>query len=412
MDVLMIKKIYAILRSLFWAAICRIVPKRKNLIVVGGWNGNIYNDNSRFFAEYVKSTGRFDVYWVGNEIVRGKVESRGIRFSRRGSLHSLWLLLRARCFVCCQGLIDLTDLPLAGGFEIVNLWHGICFKLSGARDPNAVNESADNTQSLVKILWRRFFAFMVPIQSCWTSVASASMGDVLPSCLGFFGRDKVLPYGTPRNDFLIASKNNKELTVSLKKKYAGLLGFDEKKKVVLYMPTYRRTKSEIFSFYSLNGEGRSAWREMLNTCDAVLIEKHHYETYKKVPIDSSVDSCSIVVPSSMQSEIDVQEMLLITDLLITDYSTVFFDYSLLEKPCIHFAYDYEYYANSDSGVAYELKDVAAGKIVETSAECLEEARAQLRRPNVEKGPMLESLLEYEKGHASERILKYLEENLI
>jgi CDP-glycerol glycerophosphotransferase (TagB/SpsB family) len=70
--------------------------------------------------------------------------------------------------------------------------------------------------------------------------------------------------------------------------------------------------------------------------------------------------------------INIQELLLITDILITDYSSVLFDFVLLDKPSICFAYDYEYYRDIDSGLYYEIEDYSAGRVTRSFEETCEE----------------------------------------
>jgi CDP-glycerol glycerophosphotransferase len=60
--------------------------------------------------------------------------------------------------------------------------------------------------------------------------------------------------------------------------------------------------------------------------------------------------------------LDAQTLLGAADILITDYSSCFFDYMIRNKPIIHFAYDYDYYKNQDRGLYYEIGEVAAGSV--------------------------------------------------
>ena len=63
------------------------------------------------------------------------------------------------------------------------------------------------------------------------------------------------------------------------------------------------------------------------------------------------------------SNIDTQELLLMTDLLVTDYSGCYVDFLMLDRPILHFAYDRQYYEKADRGLYFNLDEVAGGAIV-------------------------------------------------
>lgn len=73
---------------------------------------------------------------------------------------------------------------------------------------------------------------------------------------------------------------------------------------------------------------------------------------------------------SVGNHIDTQELLLICDLLITDYSSCYIDFLHCNKPIIHYLFDGEYYQKNDRGLYYSFKDVAAGPIIYDEAELI------------------------------------------
>ena len=101
-------------------------------------------------------------------------------------------------------------------------------------------------------------------------------------------------------------------------------------------------------------------------------------------------------------------MLLITDILISDYSGAYIDFALLKRPVIHFAYDFESYASKDSGLAYNLEDVVAGSIVRDSEFLKIEVERALNNKEVLLSNGYSSLVEFEQGDASSRIVDFIE----
>ncbi len=215
-----------------------------------------------------------------------------------------------------------------------------------------------------------------------------------------------LPFGTPRNDFLLNNRDNVELQRNLREKYAQLLGFDPSRKIVLYLPTYRSSGKDVFAFYDLKEPESVAFAKILDDNNAVLLEKHHWMTYVQHPLPPR-PSFSRAIPGDRQNSVDTQELLLISDILVSDYSGVYIDFGLLERPCIHFVYDFKEYCDKDSGLAYDIEQVAAGPIVKTLPELLSTLSYLLERPAFTPAPHFHELVEYETGHACEQLVRFM-----
>ena len=215
-----------------------------------------------------------------------------------------------------------------------------------------------------------------------------------------------LPFGTPRNDFLLNNRDNIDLQRNLREKYARLLGFDPSRKIVLYLPTYRSSGKDVFAFYDLKEPESAAFAKILDDNNAVLIEKHHWMTYVQHPLPPT-PSFSIVIPGDWQNSVDTQELLIAADILVSDYSGAYIDFGLLKRPCIHFAYDLEEYRDRDSGLAYDLNQVAAGPIVKTLPDLLETLSKLLARPEFSPAPRYHEIVEYENGHSCEQLARFM-----
>ena len=149
------------------------------------------------------------------------------------------------------------------------------------------------------------------------------------SCL--LEKDKVLDYGYPRVKYLIENKNNEQLKQEIKKK----AGIPEDKKVILYLPTWRdynygRSEEEIDYDYFPNMD------KIKSTVgnDYVIVSKNHVFLNNK-----NKDSITNVTT-------ETQELLLIGDYLISDYSSVIFDAFAIDLPVVLLANDFEKYQKS------------------------------------------------------------------
>lgn len=383
--------------------IAYIWPRRTKSVVIGCYGGELYIDNPKYLLQYLLKNTKLRITWIGKDYVRDQLpQNDRLSFATKGSLVAFWRLLNAKTWICCQAInVDLTTLPILGRAKCIDLWHGIPIKYIGMQTPNL------RKSGLKATLMGNLYQKATQNLKSWLVVANSRMIDLL--CVGVpsrYGKERILPVGTPRNDFLINSSHDEDLKVMLRRKYSALLGFDVKKKMVLYLPTWRMRGDCIFAFYNQTLEIQHAWKEMLDERGAVLIEKHHWGTYLRYPtLKDSV--CSIAIPAEKQRLVDVQELLLIADVLISDYSGAYIDFALLKRPVIHFAHDLEEYSNEDSGLAYNLKDVAAGPIVYDLLDLKDKVDHALKNPEFIPAKDFGQLVEYETGCAASHIARFI-----
>lgn len=154
-------------------------------------------------------------------------------------------------------------------------------------------------------------------------------------------KDRFKVIGLPRNDRLVKNINIKDCVVEK-------LKLDNSKKIILYAPTYRE--------YDFDSNGNifdipinlKRWEEVLSDQYVLLIRAHHAVSKKLSIIDNS-----FVKDVSNYPVLD--ELMLASDLLISDYSSIFFDYSIMCKPMICFCYDYEKY-EKERGLYFDIRE--------------------------------------------------------
>lgn len=212
-----------------------------------------------------------------------------------------------------------------------------------------------------------------------------------------FGIDEknVLPLGVPRTDDFFKEDYKDEIRKTLYTQYPVL----KDKKVVMFAPTFRG-----------NGVGTAHYpfekfdvKALLDTLgeEYILIIKHHPFVRDKHPVDPSV--ADRVLDLSAESEIN--DLLFITDLLITDYSSVIFEASLLNIPMLFYAFDLEEYTVTRD-FYYPFKNFVPGKIVRNISQ-IEEAikKSDYEHNKVEafKHRFFDDL----DGKASERVAEFI-----
>lgn len=173
-------------------------------------------------------------------------------------------------------------------------------------------------------------------------------------------KDIIYPIGIPRNDCFY----NKEKILESKKYINSQIGNKLGKKIILYAPTFRdnREFKLMFDFDKLYKE--------LGDEYVILLKLHPNIMDDAINIDKKYSN--FVFNFSHYGE--MQELLLAADLLITDYSSVIFDFALTGNPIILYSYDLEEYKNEIRGFYYEYESFVPGPIVKTENQLIKEIK--------------------------------------
>lgn len=169
----------------------------------------------------------------------------------------------------------------------------------------------------------------------------------------------ILETGYPRNDILVnASRQN---IYDLKNK----LRIPSDKKIILYAPTWRDNKFHKKGQYKFTTELNI--RELFNELqdEFVLLIKAHYLVVDSI---NSAEYDGFVY--EFGNDIDISELYLIADVLVTDYSSVMFDYSVTRKKMVFYTYDLEEYRDSLRGFYFDFEENIPGPVVENMPDLI------------------------------------------
>ncbi|MFD1466124.1 CDP-glycerol glycerophosphotransferase family protein [Lapidilactobacillus mulanensis] len=299
-------------------------PKR---IVFGSWFGTKLADNSLYFLDYLvqkKYDENYELVWIGDEKLRQEVLERfdgKVAFCRRNAMSTFRVLLGAKYGFVSNGMSDLGTLVPNKNMSLVQLWHGFPFKRIGAdmpTDPNEGNQVFDE------------FSYFLS--------TSEVMTKRLLTAFKNYGitENKLIKSGQPRDRIFYDHERSRIIKNELLEK----LHIPRGAFVVSYLPTFRDSNSASFSFRNLGSE----FEEQLQHANIFIVEKPHHFRAQEYHVSSSANI--IEAPDS----IDTQHLLIITDLLVTDYSSVYADFLYLNRPIIHYLYDGDYYVNNDRGL--------------------------------------------------------------
>jgi CDP-glycerol glycerophosphotransferase len=239
----------------------------------------------------------------------------------------------------------------------VQCWHGTPLKKLGYDLVNSDN--AMNTQEEIFKKYKQDterLAYLISPSPFATEKFTSAWN------LEEFGKeDIIIEEGYPRNDRLI--NTTPEERTMLRKQ----LGVDDKK-VILYAPTWRDNQHTSGEGYTYKTEvDFDKLREQLGDEYVILFRAHYlvansfdFEKYKGFVEDVSSYS-------------DINELYIAADILVTDYSSVFFDYANLRKPVIFYMYDLDVYKDELRGLYMDLSELP-GPVVRTQEELTEKIR--------------------------------------
>ncbi len=203
--------------------------------------------------------------------------------------------------------------------------------------------------------------------------------------------DKVFPLGIPRTDVFFDQDYAAKTKDRLYQEYPMLAG----KKVILFAPTFRGN-GKLSAYYDKDKFDPNRVIEEMPE-DEVLIIKHH--PFVHIQYDIKAENQDRILDLSEESEIN--DLLFVTDVLITDYSSVIFEASLLNIPMLFYAYDLrEYITSRDIYSEYDL--YVPGKVVETQEQLIDALRDV--KPDQEKmNKFRNENFEFLDGNSSRRV---------
>jgi CDP-glycerol glycerophosphotransferase len=301
----------------------------------------------------------------------------GIDYVVEGSLPYYRAMARATYFV--NNVNFPNDVVKRPGQVHLQTHHGTPLKTMGLDLVNARNRGMGlNLRRLMKRVQR--WDYSISANEFTTEIWER----VYPS-----GTYESLETGYPRNDVLATARPEHKERVR-----AGL-GIGAEKKVVLYTPTHRESEREYVPLLDVDDLA-----ERLGSGYVVLVRAHYF--YRDAAVATG-DSNRVLDVAAHPS---IEDLAIASDLLITDYSSLMFDYAVLDRPIVIYAPDWETYAR-ERGTYFDLMAAPPGSVTRTQDELVEALRsgraedadsAALRRAFRQKFCALED------GRAAERVV--------
>ncbi|MDG4860431.1 bifunctional glycosyltransferase family 2 protein/CDP-glycerol:glycerophosphate glycerophosphotransferase [Streptomyces sp. T-3] len=363
------------------------LPIKKGLVVFESHLGKQYSDSPKAIYEEMRRQGlEFEAVW-SYAGASPKGFPKDATLVRRWSLPYLKALAQAEFWIDNQSYpLKLTKRP---GTTYIQTWHGSALKRMGFDEP-AWKLKPKPQQDEQQATLDRFDRFLI-----------RSEHDVRTLAKAFRLKEKtLLRVGYPRNDALVQAREREQAEGHRERgPLAAELGIPADKQVLLYAPTFRKYGGRHRRFELPFDVERFA--EEFGDRYVLLVRSHYLN--------------HVVLPPSVRGRVidvsaqhDVTPLMELADAMITDYSSVMFDYALLDRPMLFFAYDYEEYVHEGRGTYFDLLERAPGPVVRTEDE-LYAALGSLAEQGVKYAPERERFVaefgEYDKGTAARSIVE-------
>ncbi len=321
--------------------------KNNNVTFITVHKGNLKDNLGFVYAELSKRNSNFNYTFISKEEYSfSEISSLASFLHKIIEIFRLFLFKSYKMATSRYILLNDNFLPMAymnfnSKDVVIQLWHGAgAFKKFGLSSTS--NQDLIELQQLIS---KKLDHIIV------------SSKNVAPFYEEAFGVDseKILALGIPSTDYYFKKHDLNELRVKFEDKYPKA----KNKKIVLYAPTFRENEKmdenliENFDIELFNNELGSEY---------ILCIRLHPQIN-----NASLNEENVI---NLTDYPDEKELLLLADILITDYSSIMVEYTLLNKPLIFYPYDYEYYLDSERGFYFNYKNIVPGPVARTNKELI------------------------------------------
>ncbi len=378
-----------------------LIPRKKNNWVFGSGVGMSFSDNAKYLFLYCSSEKKINCYWITkNKTLVESLRNNGLNAYYKYSVKGIWLSLSSKVYIYDSRTSCINHFTSSGSY-MVNLWHGSPLK-NIDRDITVKNNAfyiGNHTWGL-----KRYIVRMIMPE--WFVVAKfmiASSDKVKGLFNSAFGCKEIEITGYPRNDII----SNPNL-------YAKHLVFEQKiietiqtDKTILYAPTFRDT-NRFNRKTPIDWESLNNLLIINNTTFLIKLHRHDYS----IVIKQEFSNIRV-----LDNESDVYPLFSKVDLLITDYSSIYFDFLLTDKPVLFYPYDKDDYLTNDRSMYDEYDIVTPGLKAYDFKDFYEKLELFFKDSNAFKKNILDYSTikkiynKYNDSENSKRTYKFIESNL-
>jgi len=354
------------------------------VILYESYHGASMSCNPFAMFSVMKNDNRFEGYkhvWILNEPSKiSNDNKKGAQLVQRGSLKHAYYLLKAKYLINNNSFLPYISKQIHQVY--INTWHGTPIKKLGKDIKGSYAANRNVYRNLLQCDY-----FLSPNK--YTTDKFLASNDVETIFSG-----KIIENGYPRNDFMFNSKEDKS---ALKQR----LALDPTKKTLLYAPTFRGSHTNTKSNTNRYSELVEFLQDTFSDSFNILTKLHHTQSSEELEVQTVAD------------DIETNTLLSVVDVLITDYSSIAFDFFALKRPIVYYAFDLDEYSK-ERGLYFDLYKMAG-------AVCLDEKSVANELDNIDSfmsrheesyAKNIEMFSSYDDGKVTSKVINsiFFEEN--
>ncbi len=361
----------------------RRLPVRPGLAVFESHMGGQYSDSPRYVYEAAVAAGlgRLGLTPVWSHAKKtADGFPRDVRLVMRESWRYHYALARAQFWVDNQGLPR--HFSRRRETTYIQTWHGTPLKRMGFDSP-ALERASASTRRVHRAMMKRWSALLVP---------SEYFVETFVKSYGYEGT--LVRQGLPRNDLLVRGVDA-DWVLAKKRE----LDLPTGQRLVLYAPTFRDRARRLGKEFDLPFDIDVLSRELGGEV-FLMLRTHYLDAYK---LSDRYRPFAI----DLTRHHDITDLLLIADVLVTDYSSVMFDFANTGRPMVFYTHDYEDYVRDERGTYVDLREIAPGPMVSDTrglVAALRDVDASHAAHSTKYAAFRARFCEYETGRAAEHVV--------
>lgn len=343
-------KNYYKIMSGYNTAISKLLPVNKDLVVFESNVGKSVSDSPKVIYDVLKKySNKYKIVWINNK--QYPFNDPNVISVKRLSPEYYHYLSRAKFWINNQNFPYYITKPKNTTY--IQTWHGTPLKKM-LNDIDVFKGRDENYKKRVN-----------HAISYWDYLISPSpyASQCFKSAFAF--HKEIIEIGYPRNDIFYTKDEEdiKQKIVNIKQK----IGIKDDRKIILYAPTFRDDEVNQAEKHTINLQlDLQRMKENFGN-EYIIILRPHIIISNALKLDESLEGFVI----NGNNYDDISDLYLITDICITDYSSVMFDFANTKKPLLFFTYDLEHYKNQLRGFYFDFESEAPGPLIKTNEELIE-----------------------------------------
>ena len=322
----------------------RFFPKFSKKVILVVKKNTEYSGNLRVFADLLLKDSEYHLYVYKDDAMPESIEKalnlQGITVLKPNGWSTFYHILTAGVFVLSHVPRD-AHLSLKNkNRKVLGLWHGVAFK-------NIESQMISVSESKLELIKNN--------SKLYDLMVASSEADRKYIAKSFLVDESIIDIiGLPRYELL---KSNYPVDEFLQLQKNKLKNIKHSKKFILYAPTFREKTESAFD--QVCDEEWIQLQSFLQKSDVILgLRPHSYDNKTPPLITEEMEN---IVWLSQEEFTESNLVLQFVDALVVDFSSIWIDFLLLDRPILGFAKDFEHYCNNERGFAYDFEETFPDK---------------------------------------------------